>query len=194
MFRLRLSVQSPGTIQCSRGLSMAPNGRWLLLRPPLAACSQVCTVGRRPRFNARITSSQITSTTTAVIRRSILVTLSRPLIDELDNDQARPVVIGYPLLLITLDALLDRYQRRRLAEKDQQPPTPAENGNDCAFQPVPPGPWANRPKGDLNSLVASRCYGSPCMLPFMDTTTLIIIIVVIILILGGGGYWYRGRR
>ena len=141
MFRLRLSVQSPGTIQRSRGLSMAPNGRWLLLRPPLAACSQVCTAGRRPRFKARITSSQITSTTTAVIRRGTLVTLSRPLIDDLDNDQARPVVIGYPLLLIPLDVLLDRYQRGRLAEKDQQPPTPAENGNDCAFQPEPPGPW-----------------------------------------------------
>jgi hypothetical protein len=124
MFRLRLSVQSPGTIQCSGGLSMAPNGRWLLLRPPLAACSQVCTAGRRPRFKARITSSQITSTTTAVIRRSTLVTLSRPWIDELDNDQARPVVIGYPLLLIPLDVLLDRYQRGRLAEKDQHRPLP----------------------------------------------------------------------
>jgi hypothetical protein len=51
------------------------------------------------------------------------------LIDKLDNDRARPVVIGYPLLVIPLSVPLDRYQRGRLAEKDQQPPTLAENGN-----------------------------------------------------------------
>jgi uncharacterized membrane protein len=34
------------------------------------------------------------------------------------------------LLLIPLNVLLDRYQRGRPAENDQQPPAPAENGND----------------------------------------------------------------
>jgi hypothetical protein len=144
---------------------MAPNGRWLLLRPPLAACSQVCTAGRRPRFKARITSSQITSTTTAVIRRSILVTLSRPLIDELDNDQARPVVIGYP----PADTARRAAGPVPAREAGRKGSATAHSRRERQRLCVPTGaarPVGEPARGDLNSLVASRCYSSRCMLPF----------------------------